>query len=402
MRSHAYTDLRYLVLQKLSFIASNTKPMSFTWRPAYKITSAIARHLMAIEAAKAVVEQTPLPPTTEAELRRRARIRSTHYSTRIEGNRLTLEEAAQVIDGAHTFQGRERDVAEVRHYWEALARVETWASQGKPLTETMIQRLHALVMRGSRTRPTPYRDGQNVIRDAASGGIVFMPPEAKDVPALMGGFVGWVQEAEKEGIPAPIIAGLAHYQFVTVHPYFDGNGRTARLLATFILQRQGYGLNGYFSLEEHHARDLERYYGALVTHQHHNYYEGRADADLTPWLAYFTELLAGVFVLAQEEALSLARQPLPTEPEAVRELDRRARLVLGRFTRSDHITTSEVAQILGLSERMTRNLMQDWVSTGFLEVADPSRRKRAYRLSAIYRQYIGSLSAMEQDGNSSI
>ncbi|MEA3335050.1 MAG: Fic family protein [Chloroflexota bacterium] len=369
---------------------------STTWQPVYTITPAIAQQLMAIEATKAVVEHTPLPPTAQAELRRRAKIRSTHFSTRIEGNRLTLEEAKQVIHEAHTFQGRERDVAEVRNYWEALARVETWAARGKPLSETLIQRLHAVVEHGKRARPTPYRDGQNMIRDMASGAIVFMPPEAKDVPALMRGLVNWVQAAEKGGVPAPIIAGLAHYQFVTIHPYFDGNGRTARLLATLILHRGSYGLNGYFSLEEHHARDLEGYYQALVTHPHHNYYEGRAHADLTPWLAYFIDTLAHVFRLAQEEALRLAERPLPPEPEVVRQLDRRARIVLGMFSRAEQITTRDVAQALSLSDRMTRNLMQDWVNAGFLEVAEPSRRKRAYRLSAIYRQYIGSFSAIDR------
>jgi Fic family protein len=69
--------------------------------------------------------------------------------------------------------------------------------------------------------------------------------------------VDWVNTAAKDGVPVPLIAALVHYQFVTIHPYYDGNGRTARLLATFILHRGGYGLNGFFSLEEHHARDLE-------------------------------------------------------------------------------------------------------------------------------------------------
>ncbi len=370
---------------------------STSWQPTYTITPTIAQHLMAIEAAKAVVEHTPLPPTTEAELRRRARLRSTHYSTRIEGNRLTLDETEQVIQEARSFQGRERDVAEVQNYWEALSRLETWATQGKPLTEAFIQRLHVLVERGKRARPSPYRDGQNVIRDAASGAIVFMPPEAKDVPKLIQALVQWVQQAEQAGIPAAITAGLVHYQFVTIHPYFDGNGRTARLLATFILHRGGYGLNGFFSLEEHHARDLQGYYQALVTHPHHNYYEGRAEADLTPWLAYFIELLAGVFKQAQEEALNLAAHPLPLEPEAVRQLDRRARIVLGLFNDTELITTKDVAQALGLSERMTRNLMHDWLASGFLEMAEPSRRKRSYQLSAIYRQYIDSLSAIDRD-----
>jgi len=204
---------------------NKTRPL---WRPRYTLTPAIARALMDIEAARAVVERTPLPPAAEAELRRRARIRSTHYSTRIEGNRLTLAEAEQVIEGKPAqFHGRERDVSEVKNYWNALLRVEEWAAKKMPLTEELIQRLHALIEKGARAKPTPYRDGQNVIRDSASGAIIYLPPEAKDVPALMAALVEWVHRAEKDGLPVPLIAGLVHYQFVTIHPYYDGNGRTA-------------------------------------------------------------------------------------------------------------------------------------------------------------------------------
>ncbi|MHB1041304.1 MAG: Fic family protein, partial [Eubacteriales bacterium] len=152
--------------------------------------------------------------------------------------------------------------------------------------------LHAVVEKGVRAKTTPYRDGQNVIRDNATGVIIYMPPEAKDVPELMAEMVAYFTEAEKEELPVPLIAALIHYQFVTIHPFFDGNGRTARLLATFILQRGGYGLNGFFSLEEHHARDLSGYHKALATHSSHNYYMGRAEADLTGWVEYFTTTLA--------------------------------------------------------------------------------------------------------------
>ena len=365
------------------------------WRPKYTITPSIARRLMEIEAARAVVEHTPLTPTAEAELRHRARVRSTHFSTRIEGNRLTLDEAEHVVSEAGvTIEGRERDVREVRNYWNALLRVEDWAAQGKPLTEGLIRRLHALVEHGARAKPTPYRDGQNVIRDSATGAIVYLPPEARDVAGLMQALVAWANQAEQGGLPIPLIAGLVHYQFVTIHPYFDGNGRTARLLATFILHRGGYGLHGFFSLEEHHARDLASYYRSLVSHPHHNYYEGRADADLTAWLEYFVGLLARVFTLAQEEALRLADQPSLAEPEAVQRLDSRGRRVLALFATTDRITASQVAQSLGLSQRMARNLLQGWVDDGLLVVVDASKRKRAYGLSVIYRQYIGSLTAM--------
>ena len=371
------------------------------WTPTYTITPAIARGLMTIEAAKAVVSEIPIPPAVEAELRRRARIRSTHYSTRIEGNRLTLAEAEQVIEGRQAeFHGRERDVGEVQNYWNALLRVEEWAAKRLTLTEDMIQRLHALVERGSRAKPTPYRDGQNVIRDSSTGAIVFLPPEAKGVPALMAQMVAWAKQAEKDGIPVPLIAALVHYQFVTIHPYYDGNGRTARLIATFLLHRGGYGLNGFFSLEEHHARDLDGYYQALVTHPHHNYYEGRAEADLTGWVEYFIRLTSRVFELAKDEALRSAREGLPTEPEELRKLDRRARMVLGLFAKQETITAADVAKLLGLSDRQVRDLIRGWVMAGWLVVADPAKRSRAYVLSAEYRRSFGGLTAVSETTDS--
>ena len=93
------------------------------WQPNYRITNSIANELARIEAARVVVDRTGLPPAVRSELSRQARVRATHYSTRIEGNRLTLEEAEAVIAGRRRdFHGRERDVAEVRNYWEALTR----------------------------------------------------------------------------------------------------------------------------------------------------------------------------------------------------------------------------------------------------------------------------------------
>lgn len=82
---------------------------------------------------------------------------------------------------------------------------------GTSLTEDLIRRLHALVEHGARAKPTPYRDGQNVIRDSASGAIVCLPPEAQDVSGLMQAMVRWANEAGQADLPTPLIAGLAHY-----------------------------------------------------------------------------------------------------------------------------------------------------------------------------------------------
>lgn len=373
-----------------------------SWSPRFTLTPAIARGLMQIEAARALVEHTPLPPAAEAELRAHARVRAVHYSTFIEGNRLTMSQAkAAIADANLQIAGRERDVSEVRNYWNALLRVEDWAQKKKPLTEELIKRLHALVEVGPRAKPTPYREGQNAIKNSSTGALIYLPPEAEDVPSLMASLVAWAAEAERSGLPAPLIAGLVHYQFVTIHPYYDGNGRTARLLATFILHKGGYGLNGFFSLEEHHARDLHGYYQALTTHPHHNYYFGRSEADLTPWLEYFISTLAVVFEAVRLTAQKCAFEGRQAEPEELRRLDHRERVVLGLFASKETVTAPQVAAELGLSERMARNLLTDWVRDGWLEVADPSRRARSYSLSAKYRQYIGSLSAIvrEEENN---
>ncbi len=370
-----------------------------TWSPRFTLTYAIARGLMQIEAARALVDHTPLSPAAEAELRAHARVRAVHYSTFIEGNRLTMAQAKAVMaDAKVQIADRERDVSEVRNYWNALLRVEEWALKKKPLTEELIKRLHALVEVGPRARPTPYREGQNAIKNSSTGALIYLPPEAKDVPALMASLVAWAAEAERSGLPVPLIAALVHYHFVTIHPYYDGNGRTARLLATFILHKGGYGLNGFFSLEEHHAKDLQGYYQALTVHPHHNYYFGRSEADLTPWLEYFISTLAAVFEAVRLSAQKCAVEGLEQEPDDLRRQDHRARVVLGLFAGKETITAPQVASELGLSERMARNLLKDWVEDEWLEITNPSRRARSYSLSAKYRQYIGSLSAIVQGG----
>ena len=227
--------------------------------PNFAITPAIANDLMRIEAVKQSIQALPITPRVLANLRETARLFSTHYSTMIEGNRLTQQQVAQVIAEGQHFPGRERDQEEVHGYYAALDEMERLAQAGGPITEISIQRLHALVMGSGKKRikPTPYRDGQNVIRDSRTKTIVYMPPEAKDVPALMAQFVDWINR--KDDLPVPIKAAIAHYQYATIHPYYDGNGRTARLLTTLVLHLRGYGLKGLYALEEYYAQGLQDY-----------------------------------------------------------------------------------------------------------------------------------------------
>jgi Fic family protein len=364
--------------------------MKDIWKPKFTITPDINSMLMKAEAIRTEVDSTAIPVSVEADIRHNIRIRSTHYSTYIEGNRLSLKETEQVITKKKvSFFGRERDVKEVQDYWNALIKVEEWAESRTEITETMIKKIHAMSHRGRAYRPTPYRDGQNVIRESKTGKIVYMPPEAKDVPALMKGLLAWMLKSEKSELAVPIIAGLAHYQFVTIHPYFDGNGRTARLLATYLLQKNGYGLHGLFSMEEHHAKELGKYYGALATHQHHNYYEGRAGADLTGWVEYFVSMLLKAYEGVGQEIQGIKGNSGGVDAGLFGQLDRRAKIVLPAFRENSEITTGDIANLLRVSRRMAGNYAAVWVEKGILEISNVSDKARSYKLGRKYEKIFG-------------
>jgi len=351
----------------------------------FNLTPSIVRHLQAIERAREAVRLTVLPLATAEMLRMQAHIRSTHYSTRIEGNRLTLKETEQVVHLRQMFPGRERDVQEVERYYAALQQMEKWAEGGQSITEERICKLHAILYSGRRARPTPYRDGQNVIRES-NGQIVYMPPEASDVPGLMNELVQWINAANEE-LPIPIIAGVAHYQFETIHPFFDGNGRTGRMLATWILYQGGYDLGKFYALEEFYADDLPAYYEALVTHPHHNYYFGRDKADITSWLDYFLKGMVVVFERVAEQVRgNMVEESEQESLVLLQGLDHRARRVLGLFRTQATIQASDVANLRGISDRQARNLLTGWVQDGWLVMADPSRRGRKYRLEDEYHK----------------
>lgn len=351
------------------------------FQPSFQISPRLSKALMEIEACRQAVADLPITVRLLDSLRKSARLISTHYSTQIEGNRLTQEQVQDVVLEGGTFPNRERDEQEVRNYYRALDYVDILIENKAGLTERHIQTLHGFVMTG-KEEPSSYRDGQNVIRDSASGGIVYMPPEAKDVSELMTELIEWIEkEDESRELPIPIVAGLAHYQFATIHPYFDGNGRTARLLTNLLLHRAGYGLKGIYSLEEYYARDLGAYYEALTVGPSHNYYMGRAEADLSNWLEYFCLGMADAFSTVRSKASEEARKENTDQAKILRKLDTRQRQVLILFESEPYVTTKQIADHLGIHRRTALNLCKGWVEDGFLVQMGEAKKSRKYGLA---------------------
>ena len=264
------------------------------FKPNFRITPQIASALMQIEACRQAIDELPIDATVLRRLRETAALSTTHFSTQIEGNRLTLPEVRAAIKGER-MPGRERDEREVRNHFLALKTMEELSEQQGPLSEEHIQRLHGLVMTG-RDKPSLYRTNQNVIRDSSTGSIVYLPPEAPDVPALMESLVEWTNAELAEGeLPAPIVAALAHYQFATIHPYLDGNGRIGRLLITLLLDDWKLLSAPLLYLSLFFKRHRTEYYRLLS--------EVRRHGDWEAWTDFFLE---GVATIA-DEAVSTAR-----------------------------------------------------------------------------------------------
>lgn len=358
------------------------------YQPRYSVTTSMVRLLGKMEAAREIVEGLSLPLEITRGFRREASARMTHYSTKIEGNPLTLQQAKELLEG-RTVLAREIDQREVANYYECLDQIHRLSRSQTPVTEAVIKSLHATIQKGivkGRLRGE-YREAQNAVFDSATRKPVYFPPEAKQLRALMGAFVSWLRR--NRDIHPILKAGIAHYQLVTLHPFMDGNGRTARALATLLLYRDGYSLGRFYSLEEYYAEDLRGYYTALHRCQG-SHYDEQADPDITSWLDYFLTGAAIAFERVKEEALAASRKSdaggssLPAE--ALQKIGPRERVLLLHFKDNLRIRTKEICGLFGINERTARDLTQKWIEWGILQRQGSGNRNAYYVLRPPYQK----------------
>lgn len=268
------------------------------YSPVYTITNKLLKSVGVIEAAKEVIENSPLVPAWEAKFREEAIVRTVHHGTHIEGNELNFTEAEKVLAGAKIV-GRDRDIQEVLNYRNVIKYISDY---DKPtITEDTLKRIHELTT--YRILPEDvvanYRKTQVVVKNSQTGEITFRPPPAIEVPFLITDFFEWLGTITPEEIHPAITAGIAHYEIVRIHPFLDGNGRVSRALALLVLFRNGYDVKRFFSLEEHYDREPIRYYDALQS-------VGKMGNDQTKWLEYFVEGLSIELTRIKEKVKSLS------------------------------------------------------------------------------------------------
>lgn len=181
----------------------------------------------------------PLNPTQVRKLREQLEIEMTYNSNAIEGNSLTLRETYLVLQEGMTIKGKSlRDHLEAKDHKEALDFLYDLVSQDRhTISAHLIRQLHQLVVQETeKAWAGRYRTGSVMI-----GGAAHMPPDAFDVPRMMDELIAWLKKNAKDMHPVEL-AAIFHHKIVYVHPFFDGNGRTARLAMNIVLMQRGYPL----------------------------------------------------------------------------------------------------------------------------------------------------------------
>jgi Fic family protein len=361
------------------------------YRPVFRMTSPMLTLLGKMEAAREIVESLDLPLDIEREFRQDASTRMTHFSTKIEGNLLTLKQTRELLAG-RTVIAREIDKREVMNYYDCLDLIHRHSKSKEPVTEKLIKEIHSTVQKGivkGKLRGE-YREAQNAIYDSRSRKAVYFPPEAREVPSLMKSFLRWINSDRET--PPILKAGAAHYQFVTIHPFMDGNGRTARALATFMLYRDGYGLKRFYSLEEYYAEDLMGYYAVLHQCQGARYYDN-PNPDITAWLEYFLKGATIVFEQVKERILAAAKKRHSPQSEQdvklLQKIGPRERRLLAFFRKNLQLRTRNLCSLFDVKERSARDLLAKWMEQGLVEKQGSGKRDAYYVLSAEYRRLIG-------------
>lgn len=276
------------------------------YEPKYQVSEAIEKNIERIERQRWILENLIIEPKYINWLRRRAFIRSGHHTLHIEGNILTEDQVADVLENPDERVGDSQHKKDVSNWNSAMQFVDSLSPKIEvPINDLLIRHIHSLIL-GSNDRihlPGDYRRGDAKVRHPISRKPVYLGPNAGDVPDLVHQFGEWLTNDSQQTDPV-IASAIAHLRLVEIHPFTDGNGRTARALTTLMLQRRGYSFNKLLALERYFDADLLKYCEAISNTVGEHFEDGR---DLTPWLEYFTHALSIETAIVSDDIVDLNR-----------------------------------------------------------------------------------------------
>jgi len=342
------------------------------FKPNYSITDKILNNISQIMAGREIIESSKLIPKWELKLKKEARIHNAHSSTSIEGNRLTIEQVVALSEDK-SVAATEKDKKEVLNYLKALDLIPIYAGQ-KTIDIKLFLKIHEAVTAGTlkdNQASGAFRNQQVFIgRRVLSGTqlkeiVEYMPPDTNDVPRLVAEFLDWLNSDKAKEANPVILAGIVHYEIARIHPFIDGNGRTARLMASLILYKSGFDHRRFFSLDDHYDEDRVSYYAALKTVQANQ-------GDITEWLEYFTEGVLNSINKVKDFIVRIGISPKIEDGERI-ELTQKQIKILERIKDKGGVSNKDLRKMFGVSRQAILKEVSKLIAAKLIELVGKGR-----------------------------
>ena len=301
-------------------------------------------------------------------------------SSRIEGTRTEIEEALMPED-AIAPENRD-DWHEVRNYIAAM-NTAVQELQHLPVSTRLLCQTHAILMRGVRGQsknPGELRKMQNWIGGSGPMDAAFVPPHPDEVPELMSDLEKFLHN-EDIAVPDLVKAAIAHYQFETIHPFNDGNGRIGRLLITLYLVSKGILQKPSLYLSDFFERNRSSYIDALM--------RVRTADDIGHWVRFF---LAGVLEISKKgrrtmQAIQALREAVELQCLTLGKRAPNARRALTLLYRRGVVSARDIETELGVTSATANAIIRDFVKLQILQEITGMRRDRLYVFDRYLRQF---------------
>lgn len=352
------------------------------------ITNQILKTITAIEENRYKISGNRLPVMITSKLRKNSKKRSSYASTKIEGNPLTEQQVSEAIDSdphRHFLKPEQ----EVRNYYLALNYLEEKLNNNAPVSIELILDVQAIVEKGASKEKIGLRGAMPpgtlfAVYDQLTGTAEYIPPEYTELSDLLDELIEYINTTDDHPL---IVAAVVHYQLVTIHPFEDGNGRTARLISGYVMDLNGYDFNGIGSLEEYFAYDAEEYYNSLQMGLPALYYSGRENPPHPEiWIEYFLRMVQ----LYSERVFELSQQTNEDNVESgISFLNTKERELLKYILANDiqEYRPIDLSKVLNVTNRTIINRTANLTKNGFIIPVLIKERITAYKLSEYSKPY---------------
>lgn len=352
------------------------------------LNNEILKYITEIEKNRYNVSSVKMSKIVTNKLRKNSKKKSSYASNRIEGNPLSEKQVDEVIerDERKHFLKPEQ---EVRNYFLALNFLEEKVEKNEKFSKKLILDVQKLVEKGASKEKIGLRGSMPpgvlfAVYDSKTGNPDYIPPEYCDIPDLLDELVEYVNTTDDHPL---IVAAIVHYQIVTIHPFEDGNGRTARLLSGYILDINGYGFNGIGSLEEYFAYDIDEYYESIQMGLPALYYSGRDNPPHPEiWINYFLRMVQLYSSKVCELQISSNEEEIEGSLSFLKGKEKELLLLLIKKYRHE-FTPIEVSKELNVTNKTVINRLSILVKNGFVIPILVKERIRSYELSEFTKEH---------------